>query len=31
MSAEDMAKIGLLYLNNGNYNGKQIIFSKRIK
>ena len=25
MSAEDMAKIGLLCLNNGNYNGKQII------
>ena len=31
MSAEDMAKIGLLCLNNGNYNGKQIISSKWIK
>ena len=31
MSAEDMAKIGLLCLNNGIYNGKQIISSKWIK
>lgn len=31
MSAEDMAKIGLLCLNNGNYNGKQIISSNWIK
>ncbi len=30
MSAEDMAKIGLLCLNNGNYNGKQIISSNWI-
>ena len=31
MSAEDMAKIGLLCLNNGEYNGKQIVSSKWIK
>ena len=31
MSAEDMAKIGLLCLNNGIYNKKQIISSDWIK
>ena len=31
MSASDMAKIGLLCLNNGNYDGKQIVSSKWIK
>ena len=31
MSAEDMAKIGLLCLNNGIYNGKKIVSSKWVK
>ena len=31
MSAEDMAKIGLLCLNNGTYDNKEIISSKWIK
>ena len=31
MSAEDMAKIGLLCLNNGNYDNKQIVSSKWIE
>ena len=31
MSAEEMAKIGLLCLNNGSYNGEQIVSSKWIK
>ena len=31
MSAEDMAKIGLLCLNNGSYEGKEIVSSKWIK
>ena len=31
MSAEDMAKIGLLCLNNGSYKGKEIVSSKWIK
>ena len=31
LSAEDMAKIGLLCLNNGNYNGKQIVSADWIK
>ena len=31
MSAEDMAKIGLLCLNNGSYDGKKIISSNWIK
>ena len=31
MSAEDMAKIGLLCLNNGSYDGKEIVSSKWIK
>lgn len=31
MSASDMAKIGLLCLNNGSYDGKQIVSSKWIK
>ena len=31
MSAEDMAKIGLLCLNNGVYNGKRIISSSWIE
>jgi len=31
MSAYDMAKIGLLCLHNGNYNGKQIVSSSWIK
>ena len=31
MSAEDMAKIGLLCLNNGIYDGKKIVSSKWIK
>ena len=30
MSAEDMAKIGLMCLGNGSYNGKQIVSSKWI-
>ena len=31
MSAEDMAKIGLMCLNNGSYNGKQIVSSAWIE
>lgn len=31
MSAIDLAKIGLLCLNNGNYNDKQIVSEKWIK
>ena len=31
MSAEDMAKIGLLCINKGNYNGKEIISLKWIE
>ena len=31
MSAEDLAKIGLLCLNNGNYNGEQIVSAQWIK
>lgn len=31
MSAKDMAKIGLLCINNGHYDGKQIVSSKWIK
>ena len=31
MSAEDMAKIGLMCLNNGTYNGKQIVSSAWIE